>query len=576
MDSNFQNNDNNNFGANNQSENSDSPNSTQNAGNTGYTSGTENTGSTGSTGYADNTSSTGDNGSAGSSDNTDGSSSNYTSGTGNTNNGYNNNYGNPSDYNSSYYQNNSNQNQEQQNNQNYTQGSNQGNGQYSQYGGNVQYKWNYDDYQKALDQNKKPKKKKRGLKPFIITVCSVFGVAIIGLAVIGATNFATSGNIFSGTSSASAAGNSNATTMKIDSQPSTSSTTTTSGSEMTNEEVAAKLTPSVVGIEIYDLSSVEPTAEGTGIVMSSDGYIVTNAHVISGAQKICVVMSDGTKYDTVKTIGSDTKSDLAVLKIDAKGLTAATFGDSTQLKVGQAVIAIGNPGGLTFANTVTNGIVSGLNRTVSSSTSGTQMTYIQTNALINPGNSGGPLVNMYGQVVGINTAKITETGYEGIGFSIPISIAKPYIDSIIANGYVTGRVKVGISVYSLSNSQAKWYNYPSGLYVESIEQTSDAYAQGLRTKDIITEINGVAIANDDSSTVYSKFYNEEIKYKAGETVTIKVYRTQTGDTKTFKIKLEEDKGDSEESTSSSTESQSNNGSNSSSSDSSDFWSQFGQ
>lgn len=456
----------------------------------------------------------------------------------------------------------------------YSNDSYQNNNQYSQYGGNIQYKWNYDDYQKALNQNKKAKKKKRGLKPFIITVCSVFGVAILGLAAIGVTNLA-KGNVF-GTASVATTNASNNTKLNIESQPANSSSPKTTGKEMTTEEVAEKLTPSVVGIEIYDLTSVEPIAEGTGIVMSSDGYIVTNAHVISGAQKICVVMSDGTKYDTVKTIGSDTKSDLAVLKVNAKGLKAATFGDSNQLKVGQAVIAIGNPGGLTFANTVTNGIVSGLNRTVSSSTSGTQMTYIQTNALINPGNSGGPLVNMYGQVVGINTAKITETGYEGIGFSIPISVAKPYIDSIIQYGYVTGRVKVGISVYSLSNSQAKWYNYPSGLYVESIERSSDAYAQGLRAKDIITEINGISLANDDSSEVYNTFYKEESKHKAGETITIKVYRTETGNTMTIKIKLVEDKGDIEDSSTESSQSGYGNNSSNSNSDASDFWSQFGR
>lgn len=450
---------------------------------------------------------------------------------------------------------------------NYSNNNYQNNNQYSQYGGNIQYKWNYDDYQKALNQNKKKQRKKHGLKPFLITICSVFGVAILGLAVVGITTLANRGNAAATTPSA-ATNVTNGTKLNIESQPSASaSASKTPGKELTIEQVAEKLMPSVVGVEIYDLTSVEPSAEGTGIIMSSDGYIITNAHVISGAQKICVVLSDGTKYDTVKTIGSDTKSDLAVLKIDAKGLKAATFGDSNQLKVGQEVVAIGNPGGLKYANTVTNGIVSGLNRTVTT-TSGSQMTYIQTNALINPGNSGGPLVNMYGQVVGINTIKITETGYEGIGFAIPISTAKPYIDSIIQYGYVRGRVKVGITVYKLSNGQARWYNYPSGLYVQSIERSSDAYAKGLRPKDIITEINGIPLANDDADEVYNTFYKEESKHKAGDTITVKVYRTETGRTFTLKIKLEEDKGDIEESTEES--GQSGNG------DSSDFWSQFGR
>lgn len=458
---------------------------------------------------------------------------------------------------------------------------------YSPYGGNVQYKWNYDDYQKALNNNGKKPKSRRGLKPFLITVCSVFGVAVLGLAVVGISSLTGLGNIFSGGSS-TAADNTSAPSISITNQPESSSTTT--GKILTAQQVAQKVTPAVVGVVIYNLSSVEPTAEGSGIVMTSDGYIITNAHVISGAQKIRIVMSNGKTYDTVKTVGQDTKSDLAVLKIDAKGLTTATFGDSAKLKVGQDVIAIGNPGGLTLASTVTNGIVSGLNRTVDSSSN---MTFIQTNALINPGNSGGPLVNMYGQVVGITSSKIEETGYEGIGFAIPISNAKPIIDSITKNGYVTGRVKVGVSVYPLSNSQAKWYNYPSGLYVESIDQTCDAYKKGVRSKDIITKINGISIASDDASTVYNTFYKEETQHKVGETVALTIYRSESGNTLNISVKLEEDKGDSSTSSSSDDQSQSGNSNsygnsygnsngngndNSNSdgnSDSSSFWSNFG-
>lgn len=429
---------------------------------------------------------------------------------------------------------------------------------YSPYGGNVQYKWNYDDYQKALvdsskkqEKGKDPNKKKNGLKPFLITICSVFGAAMLGLAVVGVSTLA-GFNPFRSASSNSGG----SATLNISSQPQTSSAAATSGSELTTTQIASKLTPEVVGVVIYNLQSVEPTAEGSGIVMTQDGYIITNAHVISGAQKIRVVMSNGKTYDNVKTVGQDTKSDLAVLKIDATGLQYASFGDSSQLKVGQSVIAIGNPGGLTLASTVTNGIVSGLNRSIDNSNY--FMTYIQTNALINPGNSGGPLVNMYGQVVGINSSKIEETGYEGIGFAIPINTAKPIIDSIIKNGYVTGRVKVGISVYPLSNSQAKIYNYPSGLYVESVDNSSDAYTKGLRAKDIITKINGVSIASDDASTVYNNFYKEESNHKVGETVTLTVYRTDTGNTMDISVKLMEDKGD--DSTTTSSEESGNGGS----------------
>lgn len=546
-----------NYGNANGAENNDSKN--VNSGNAGSENFTDNTGA--QSGYNAQT------------DNSQNSNNGYSNPYGNQNS---NQYGNQNGYpygNEQYSQ--YNNNAQNNNTQNNTQDPNS---QYSQYGGNIQYKWNYDDYQQALDNSKKKEnKKKHGLKPFIITVCCVFGVAVLGLAGFGISN------AFAGRNPVSSAKGTNAnsnTKIDIEAQP-TPSKTATSGKELSNEEVAEKLTPAVVGIEMYNLSSVEPIAEGSGIVISEDGYIVTNAHVVADGQKACVVMSDGKKYDTVKIVGSDTKSDLAVLKIDAKGLTKATFGDSSTLKVGQAVVAIGNPGGLTFANTVTNGIVSGLNRTVSSSTSGTQMKYIQTNALINPGNSGGPLVNMYGQVVGINTAKISQTDYEGIGFAIPISTAKPYIDSIIANGYVTGRVKVGISVYPLSDSQAKWYNYPSGLYIEAIDKSSDAYAKGIRTKDIITQINGVKIADADASNVYSKFYEAESKFKAGDTITVTVYRTGTGKTATVSFKLDEDKGDTDSTDSSSQNQNQNqnqnsngNGNSNQNSDDNDFFSQF--
>lgn len=445
---------------------------------------------------------------------------------------------------------------------------------YSQYGGNVQYKWNYDDYENALNKNKKNQaKKKHSMKPFIITISSIFGVAIIALASVGIVNLV---NNSKGNGNKTLQSPTSSSSVAINNQPSSSSSTTAnSGDKLTIEQLAEKITPSVVGIEMYDLSSVEPIAEGSGFVVSEDGYIVTNAHVIEDGQKICIIMSDGTKYDTVKLVGKDTKSDLAVLKVNATGLTAAELGNSDELKVGQEVIAIGNPGGMTFANSVTNGIVSGLNRTVSSSTSSSQMTYIQTNALINPGNSGGPLVNMYGQIIGINTSKISQTGYEGLGFAIPSSSAQPIVNDIIQNGYVTGRVKIGITVYQLSNSQAKWYNYPSGLYVESIERDSDAYLSGLRTKDIITEINGVKLANDDASTVYKTFYTEETKYKAGDTVTVKVYRTESDKYVTLSFKLMEDKGDTESETESSSQNKSESQGSNSGNSASDFWSQFG-
>lgn len=217
--------------------------------------------------------------------------------------------------------------------------------------------------------------------------------------------------------------------------------TSVSGS-MTQQEVAAKVIPSVVCIQNYqqsDLqqglstqgwgrnsygdsseesseedSAVSPASEGSGIIATSDGYIITNAHVVDGADSLKVITSDGQTYEA-ELIGSDSMTDLAVIKIEATGLTAAEFGSSDDLVVADPVIAIGNPGGLQFNSTVTIGYVSALNRSVTNSETGYTMECIQTDAAINPGNSGGALVNMYGQVIGINSSKIVATGYEGLG-----------------------------------------------------------------------------------------------------------------------------------------------------------------
>ena len=181
-----------------------------------------------------------------------------------------------------------------------------------------------------------------------------------------------------------------------------------------------------------------PAGEGSGIIFSEDGYIVTNAHVVDGATSLKAILSDGTTYEA-ELVGSDTLTDLAVLKIDATGLQAAEFGSSEDLRVADQVMAIGNPGGYQLNSSVTIGYVSALNRAISNSSTGYTMEYIQTDAAINPGNSGGALVNQYGQVVGINSAKISATGYEGLGFAIPAETAQPVISDLIEYGYVKDR-----------------------------------------------------------------------------------------------------------------------------------------
>ena len=277
--------------------------------------------------------------------------------------------------------------------------------------------------------------------------------------------------------------------------------------------------------------------------------MVTNAHVIGNSNKynVTVVTSDHKEF-TAKIIGFDTRTDLAVLKIDASGLKSAEFGNSDQLSVGASVLAIGNPGGLEFSNSLTRGVVSALNRSLASMSSNsnasvhTTVKYIQTDAAINPGNSGGALLNMYGQVIGINSSKASD--YEGMGFAIPSNTVKTVVDDIIKNGYVSGRVKMGISVRALSAYEAQINNVPQGLVVMEIAQESNAGANGLRVGDIITKFDGV-----DTRTT-SALYNELAKHKPGDTVNVTVHRlsairSEASTSLEINITLIEDKGEAQ-------------------------------
>ena len=291
-------------------------------------------------------------------------------------------------------------------------------------------------------------------------------------------------------------------------------------------------------VQYQRMQSLRPSASGSGVIMSSDGYIVTNAHVVDGADSIKVVLNNGEEYEA-SLIGIDTKTDLAVIKISATNLTPAEFGNSKQVEDGEPVVAIGNPGGIELAGSVTQGIVSAAEREVKSSNGGYRMKCIQTDAAINPGNSGGALINQYGQVIGINSSKIAATDYEGIGFAIAMTEAKPIIDDLLNYGYVKDRVKIGISYTEVDAILAKLNGIPAGIYVEAVEQDSDAYAKGIRQGDIITHINGKEIASSDVIT-------EELKnFKPGQTVTLTVFRsTVNGQTRTYEqsVVLSEDKG----------------------------------
>ncbi len=285
---------------------------------------------------------------------------------------------------------------------------------------------------------------------------------------------------------------------------------------LTIPKVYEKVKDSVVGIIVTTAGNATVTqGSGTGIILSEDGYISTNAHVVDGATAIKVVLANEKEY-AAELIGSDSRTDIAVIKIDETGLQPAEFGDSESLVVGETVIAIGNPYGLELAGTVTSGIVSALNRQIVIESF--YMTLIQTDASINPGNSGGPLVNTYGQVIGITSSKIVQSGYEGIGFAIPMAGATTIIEELIQHGYIKDRPFIGITGSDIDKSYAQIYSIPEGVYVEYVDPESDAHKKGLKHGDIIVAVDGVDISS------MAELDAEKNKKSPGDSITLTVYR----------------------------------------------------
>ena len=325
--------------------------------------------------------------------------------------------------------------------------------------------------------------------------------------------------------------------------------TTTSG-ELSLNEIAQKVIPSVVCIQNFQRTSQstlfgygqqensseeQDAGEGSGIIATSDGYIITNAHVVEGADSLKVVLYDGSTYEA-ELIGSDSVTDLAVIKIEAANLVPATFGSSSDLQVADQVMAVGNPGGLQLSSSVTVGYVSALDRPVTSE-DGYTMNCIQTDAAINPGNSGGALVNKYGQVVGINSSKIAATGYEGLGFAIPIDDAQPVISSLKEYGYVRDRAVLGITGQYIDSMTARFYGFPtSGMYVASITNSSVS-AAGITQGCMITKIDDVTV---NSQTAITSYLTQK---KPGDTVTLEWYNGLTGQTTTAQVTLEQSTGE---------------------------------
>lgn len=294
--------------------------------------------------------------------------------------------------------------------------------------------------------------------------------------------------------------------------------------------VAEKTGPAIVGVsnEIISMGRKYDNGSGSGIIINKEGYIVTNYHVIDGASSVTVTLPGGKKVPS-KIIGGDEDTDIAVLKIDVENLPAAKLGDSSQVRVGDISVVIGNPMGEEFAGSVTAGIISAVNREIDTDT-GTYK-YLQTDASINHGNSGGAVCNIEGEVIGISTMKLSST--EGMGFAIPINDAKPIIDELIKKGYVT-KPRIGIHIAYIDKQFSEIYGMPTGAWVRYVEDGGPAEKAGIKVGDVITQIEGVTI---DSNRVLKSIIR---KHKAGDTITVRVWRD--GKELDFKVKLDSSSG----------------------------------
>lgn len=373
----------------------------------------------------------------------------------------------------------------------------------------------------------KNKKHSRGLA---LGLCGVAAACLLfaGGAVVGNMAFGGNANSDSGTSASTS---DSAPTLQINSKPESDSSNSSDNYDtadgMAGEDIYKKVNPSVVSVIS---TTSEGTGSGSGVIMSKDGYIITNNHVVDGAQSVSVQLSDGTSLDA-EIIGTDEQTDLAVIKVTpTSDLTAAEFGDSDELEPGEYAYAIGSPGGVQFANTITGGRISAINRDLT--VNDRVMTLIQTDASINNGNSGGALINKYGQVVGITSAKLSGNAFgsatvEGMGFAIPINTAKDIVDELIQNGYVSGRPSIGITGQNVESADGK----VSGVQVYSIDSRAKAASEGLQVGDVITAVDGTPTPDMDKVN--------ELKQdkKAGDKLTLSVYRISTGKTLNITITL---------------------------------------
>ncbi len=320
---------------------------------------------------------------------------------------------------------------------------------------------------------------------------------------------------------------------------------TKSSGKKSAQSAYEKVSDSTVAILTFeDKISSEENAEGqgTGIIVSSDGYIVTNSHVIGDsktAYKYQIINNDGKKY-TANVVGYDTRTDLAVLKIKGKDLKPVHFVKKGHLQVGEDIIAVGNPGGLDFQNSLTKGIVSAKDRTLDDST----VSYIQTDAAVNPGNSGGPLCNLYGEVIGITTAKINSATYEGMGFAIPTDTVETIVNNIIKYGYVENRVRLGIVGVAVDETASTALGIPQGILITEIADDGSFTNSSAKPKNIITKVDGTRVKT------FNQVYSVLAKHKVGDKINVEICKVDSSNpsnskTATINVTLVADKGETQ-------------------------------
>lgn len=414
--------------------------------------------------------------------------------------------------------------------------------------------------QPAPKKVKKPRKHSPG-KVFAKILAAVLCCAVVSMGSVGAFVAL----IQNGVVNVQSQGGENTTaafTLYKKAETASSAPVTVTEESLTPQEIAQQLIPSVVCVQNYQIlqqnsfesflfgfgygngdygsddSSLSPVGTGSGIIISEDGYIVTNQHVIDGATNLKVVTYDGMTYEA-ELVGEDTQTDLAVIKITTEDtLTPAKFGSSGDLQVADEVMAIGNPGGLQLSSSTTFGRISALNRPVTNSETGYTTNCIQTDAAINPGNSGGALVDMNGYVVGINSSKIAATEYEGLGFAIPSDTAQPIVSDLIEYGYVKDRAAPGFSGEYVERLRASWYGMNPGYYVTEVT-TETAAASGLQRGDMITAIDDTQVTSSSTIALYLT------DKKPGDKVTLTVDRTLSGQSgTTLTLTLSENSGKS--------------------------------